>query len=372
MKTRKIRVYPTPEQKLAFRIWFDAARWAFNKAKEICDKCWRLGQGIPSKYKLRDAILAIMPKRLQDVPYLVKAGGVLDYLKAHNNAITKYRKTGKVQHVRFRTRKGPSMSCRIKPESFTSYGVYASKTGAQRISEYAKPAGECILKLHNDRYTLYVPVINECVRETQADGSIVAIDPGVRTFASWYSGDACGKIGDGDFGRICRLCTELDSLISRRSRSRNHRQRRSMKKAESRLRNRIHDLIDELHKKAALFFVCNFDVILLPTFETQSMVQRAARKIRSNTVRSMLTFSHFRFKAFIKHKAQQHGKIIIDVNEAYTSQTLSWTGEIKLVGSAKYVRSGKGKNSVVVDRDYNGARGILLRALRASSLKISV
>jgi putative transposase len=84
----------------------------------------------------------------------------------------------------------------------------------------------------------------------------------------------------------------------------------------------------------------------------------------------MLTFAHFRFKQFIKHKALQCGKVVIDVNEAYTSQTVSWTGEVKLIGSARFISSGKGKNKVVVDRDYNGARGIMLRALRASSLQI--
>ena len=56
--------------------------------------------------------------------------------------------------------------------------------------------------------------------------------------------------------------------------------------------------------------------------------------------------------------------------EAYTSKTVSWTGEVKQIGYAKCIPSGSGKNKVVVDRDYNGARNIMLRALRASSLKI--
>ena len=48
-----------------------------------------------------------------------------------------------------------------------------------------------------------------------------------------------------------------------------------------------------------------------------------------------------------------------DVCEAYTSKTASWTGEIVRIGGAKVIRS----NGVSMDRDYNGARGIFLRAL---------
>jgi hypothetical protein len=54
-------------------------------------------------------------------------------------------------------------------------------------------------------------------------------------------------------------------------------------------------LIDELHHKTALFLVTNFDVLLLPTFETSQMVCKGARKLRRKSVRNMLTFAHYRF-----------------------------------------------------------------------------
>ena len=76
-----------------------------------------------------------------------------------------------------------------------------------------------------------------------------------------------------------------------------------MKKAQARMRWKIKDLIDELHHKAALFFVRNFDVILIPKFETSQMSRRMTRKIRAKSVRSMLTFAHFRFQEFLKFKA---------------------------------------------------------------------
>lgn len=53
---------------------------------------------------------------------------------------------------------------------------------------------------------------------------------------------------------------------------------------------------------------------------------------------------------------------MLDVNEAYTSKTVSWTGEIiEKLGGAKFIKSQI--DNRVMNRDLNGARGIFLRAL---------
>ncbi|WP_242046244.1 MULTISPECIES: transposase [Calothrix] len=76
----------------------------------------------------------------------------------------------------------------------------------------------------------------------------------------------------------------------------------------------------------------------------------------------MLTLSHYRFKQFLKHKAFENNKLVIDVNEAYTSKTVSWTGEIiHNLGGGKFIKSLT--DGRVMPRDLNGARGIFLRAL---------
>ncbi|NEO22000.1 zinc ribbon domain-containing protein, partial [Moorena sp. SIO4A5] len=75
----------------------------------------------------------------------------------------------------------------------------------------------------------------------------------------------------------------------------------------------------------------------------------------------MLTFAHYRFKEFLKHKAQETGKTVVDVCEAYTSKTVSWTGELVNIGGSRIIKSlVDGRR---MDRDINGARGIFLRAL---------
>jgi putative transposase len=136
-----------------------------------------------------------------------------------------------------------------------------------------------------------------------------------------------------------------------------------MQVAADRLRRKIiRCKVDELHHKTARFLVDNFDVILLPTFETQQMADKAKRRIRSKSVRQMLGLAHYRFKQFIKHKAFECGKLVLDVCEAYTSKTVSWTGEIvHNLGGAKVIQSKMDGRKM--DRDLNGARGIFLRAV---------
>lgn len=225
------------------------------------------------------------------------------------------------------------------------------------------PKEHCDLRLvcERGRWFLIVPVQQKrCVAENQ--GRVVALDPGIRSFQTFYTESSCGKLGAGDFGKIQRLCAHMDDLISRRRLETHRLRKRNLRRAIVSMQVRIRNLVDELHHKVAAFLVKSFDVIVLPTFETSEMVRRGARRLRAKSVRSMLTFSHYRFKTFLKHKAFEYGKLVLDQNEAWTSKTVSWTGEINAkLGGAKTVRSAS--TGVSMDRDYNGARGIFLRAL---------
>ena len=92
------------------------------------------------------------------------------------------------------------------------------------------------------------------------------------------------------------------------------------------------------------------------------------RKIRKKSVRSMLTFSHYKFKQFLKWKCEQTGKTVLDVDESYTSKTHPQTGKIRNIGSAKRIRLLDGS---WVNRDIVGAFNILLKALTDSSTQLS-
>lgn len=191
-------------------------------------------------------------------------------------------------------------------------------------------------------------------------GRVVALDSGVRTFLTYFHERGFVWLGHHAINKIQRLCTHFDDLLSRASPA-TRQSWKNMRRAANRMRQRIRNLVDEMHKKVARYLVDNFDIILLPTFETSEMVMRGKRKIRSKSVRQMLTLSHYKFKQFLKHKANETGCIVLDVNEAYTPKTVSWNGEIrKLMGGRKVIKDSMG---LTMDRYLNGARGIFLRAL---------
>jgi len=89
-------------------------------------------------------------------------------------------------------------------------------------------------------------------------GRLCALDPGVRTFQTFFSEHHCGQLGKQDIQRITRLAFHLDKLLS----TTRKRQKLSFSKAATCIRQNICNLIDELHWKVARFLTDNFDVII--------------------------------------------------------------------------------------------------------------
>ena len=265
--------------------------------------------------------------------------------------------------MRFRSRKNPKQTFTVQANCVTPSGIYRTKLGDMLMAEdlpNTENRNICRLTLRYGQYHLAVPYGEKLPPQRENKARVVALDPGVRSFLAWYCADSVGKIGEGAYFRIQRLCERLDELLSRAAKAPS-RKRRNMRRAAGRMRIRVENLIQELHRQAARFLVDSFDVILLPAFETSDMVERGRRRIRSKTVRNLLSLAHYRFGMFLRHKALEAGVAVVSVNEAYTTKTVSWTGEVlNNVGGSTVIASGDGER---MDRDYNGARGIYLRAL---------
>jgi putative transposase len=203
-----------------------------------------------------------------------------------------------------------------------------------------------------------------------AISKVIALDPGVRTFLTGYDGESIFELGKGDIGRIQRLCSHLDFLMRKAAKA-CRKQMRRMYKAASRIRIRVRNLIDECHKQIDNYLTIQYKVIFLPTFETSQMVVKSTRKLNTKTARAMLTWASYRFKTFLKSLAQRRGVIVVDVNESYTSKTCTACGFVheKLGGSKIFKCPNCGHKH---DRDWDGARNILIRALRDGSFALNL
>ncbi|NEP31507.1 transposase [Moorena sp. SIO3B2] len=333
-KSKKIRIFLDAQQRATVRKWFGVSRYVFNKTVKILQN----GE-IKANWKaLKTGILHGLPEWCGTVPYQIKSIAIKDACTAVREGKKKSKKTGQINRVRFRSRKNPVQSCYIPKSAVSDKGVYHTKLGRLTFAETVPDQiGDCRLTSTNGNYYLTVPHKTTQIK-TENQGIVVALDPGVRTFLTFFSETSVGKIGNGDFSRVQRLCSHLDCLLSKISKAKG-KQKYRMRKAARRIVIKIKNLINELHHKAARFLVDNFDVILLPTFETSEMSKKGNRKIRSKTVRNLLSFAHYRFKEFLKHKAQETGKFVVDVCEAYTSKTVSWTGELVNIGGNKTIKS---------------------------------
>ncbi len=353
IRSKKIRIYPknTP----LIRKYLGLSRYWFNAAVAYLRK-----EGTKASLgEVRKIQKEEHPEWAFDCPQRIREHAINDACEAVKNAKKKFKQTGQFQQVHFRTKKDNVQRFGFDVQSLKDGFIFRETERklcfyATENHRSAEMEGTRIVQ-EDGRYFVIIPQSRYIKTPENQRLGCVAIDPGVRTFATFYSEQAHGKIGEGDFRNVFRLCIGLDKIYSKMTKVKSQK-KRSMRKAARRLRWKIYDLIDDLHKKTARFFVTRFDKVFLPTFETSQMVT----KLHSKTARSMLSFAHFRFKSFLKAKAEEYSCEVVDCNEAYTSKTCSYCGKLHNIGSKKIMRCECGAN---VDRDGNGARGIFLRAL---------
>jgi len=357
-KSKKIRIYPNKGQKILFDKWFGTSRFVYNLVVDHLKQPNTKANWM----ELKTDIIKNLPEWSKEIPYQIKSIAIKDACKAISNAKIKYKTTQKFNEVKFKSKKNNIQSCYIPKSAIKENGIYYRLSGILKFTEeIPNEINDSRLIKENGRYFICIPYSTTIKIENQ-DKRVVALDPGVRTFITFYSENCCGKIGNGDYNKIFKLCLFLDNIISKLSKIKLFYKRSQIKRLINRIRWKIKNLISEIHYKTALFFVKNFDIILLPTFEVSKMISKNLRKINNKSVRNMLSFSHYKFKNILKNKAKEYGKIIYDVNEAYTSKTVSWTGEIiENLGSKTIIKSNN--DGIIMDRDINAARGILIRAM---------
>ena len=123
-------------------------------------------------------------------------------------------------------------------------------------------------------------------------------------------------------------------------------------------KEKVKNMRNELHYKIINYLCKNYKHIIIPHFETQKMTGHSyLSKIIS---RRMYNLSFYLFKKRLLEKANIFKTKIIIKSEAYTSKTCTNCGNINNnLGGKKIYNCEKCK--LIIDRDFNGARNILLK-----------
>ena len=353
-----------------FKKWFGVSRKFYNEAVSFYNEedkdtvNWmEVAKRLTSKFT---------EDYVKEVPYQIKKIAVQDCYKAFMNGCRKAKKTGEGFELSYRTRKNPKQSCYIPKSALTVNGIYHTIAGNLKITEWGllnNPFKDIRLIKEYNKWYIVVPMILQNtvleVSENQRNRDVVALDPGIRTFMTFFTENGYfGKIGS-NFNKLLNIHFKIDALISKKDLSKGKKKKRNLYRKIGKLRGRLTSMVDELHWKTINYLVRNFKVIILPTFDTSEMVNKktSERKINKKVVRAMQSYRFFEFSERLKNKCLDYGCILIRSNEAYTSKTNSFNGEVFNVGSRKRFKY----DGIYVDRDINGARNILLRAMRDSS-----
>lgn len=396
-KVERIRLYPTTKQKVILDKWFAAFRWTYNQ-------CVAAKQGGLSETKLKQRFVneAAFQTEFKDekwvskIPYDIRQEAVRDYVKAQKAHVAKQKaqaKRGERVQTKFQLkfksiRKDPQQCVYVHKKHWktkkatsplsVSHVFYASRMRCEHSYTLPKslPFDSRLIRTRTGKFYLCVP---RCTiqRHTENNERVIAIDPGVRTFGTSYDNEGNAH----EFGKnaahhlIKTHAYRIDKLKSKICRMEdsgelNHKKRYRMKSALLRKQERMRAKVKEFHCKYAKWLCDNYNVVLLPSFDTQGMVKRKnvtfnqgkkQRSISTKTARAMCTMSHFGFKQRLLSKQREYPNCnVIICDEAYTSKTCGACGVLNdsLGGKKEFECAFCG---YCADRDVNAARNILLK-----------
>ena len=365
----KYRLYMNKQVQHELKKWFGCVRktynWALQNIKDRnvpINRVWLRNRYVNACNIPKDF------KYLLDTPKHVREGAIDELVDAY----TLNFKKGTPFDIHFRSKKD-IQSIVIPREAIKSYEANLLKLYPTMLSDKIRLYSKTPLKFDYDcrmiqdrlgRFYLCVPRhVSAC--DNQAGNSIVALDPGVRTFITAFgikqSETRILKFGDKDITRVYRLCKHLDNLISKKAKTK----KKSMTKAAHRLRERIKNLVKDVHWKTASYLCNNFKHIIIPPFKVSQMVLRGKRQIGRKTVRGMLSWSHYAFRERLLYKASLTGCEVHVLGEEYTTKVCTHCGfyNPNIKGNKKIVCPCCG---VKIDRDVAGARNILLKNIQAA------
>lgn len=363
IRTTKINIYPTHDQRKILRRWFDWYRWAYNQAVFYLRSLKKL----PSPTKTRNSLrqkwkndhrinsLLIQSK----IPAHSLSDAILDVSKAYKSAFTNI-KRGYIKYFRMRPKKSksPVQTMSIESAAFSKrYNSFCIRA----LGKYIKTSNP--IKSINrdsrlawyrktDKFVLYVPTEVDIVKPVSNRHSECSLDPGIRTFQTLYSNNHVCEFGTQTSQKVKKILSQIESKKS-------HEGNKWYKKFSQRRYDKIKHIVDDLHWQTARLLCEQYDTILIGNMSTRSIVNRRGNLHKS--VRSVSNLMrHFTFRQRLIAKAEELSATVHIVDESYTSKTCgSCFVRNNNLGSSKIFKC----QSCTFEwgRDFNGARNIMLK-----------
>lgn len=318
LKTVSYRVYPVKELELIWKKWVAAVRKVYNisiaylNENQGFNKIGKKGGKMGFRTMLKAS--GLIPQWCLDL----NVSKILDnaameaykaWCQTAKNPKTINQGQDKKPHpqaglriARFRSIRDQKITIQFDPSAYKNGRWMVSTTKHLPHPEFRGQDfciltdGSSELTYNKGRWFAHFPV--ELQQTVTVTNKVIALDPGIRTFMTGFDGSDFLEFGNGDFSKIAKLCSHLDKLKSKHDLSIGHKFKRlryKLRLAMERLRTRIKNLRSECHKQVCSYLAKNYDVIVLPTFETSQMVVKKKRKLRNKTARAMMTWAFYQF-----------------------------------------------------------------------------
>jgi putative transposase len=365
-RIRKLRIYPTKQQKQTLKKWMGTCRFIYNRALDSINK---KQEKSCSFYSLRDKYVTsksndLINKWELETPKDVRAGAIKD-LSDRYLTLIKMVQEKKITHFKMNFRSKRKDTSIVIPKKTINFQdgnlyIYTTKykfgivkiTKRQRLFLKKNPIEkDSRLQIKRGKYFLCIPIKIK-TRKTQENKGVCSLDPGVRKFQTVYSNNEVVHIGV-KRELMKKYFNKLDKLQSLRMKG----QINKKKRYENRVRDKLENLIDDLHYKTINYLTKTYSTIILPTFESQKLLKKMEGRI---TKRMLLAY--YQFKVRLQEKCVQDGNRLEICTEEYTSKTCGQCGNIKNDLKKQEVYKCI-KCGLEVDRDTNGARNIMIKVM---------
>ena len=353
-------------------------------------------------------------KKFLQVPYDLRAEGVRNALNSFSTCIKKYKKDKKSFTLKEKDmenlRRDKMAVFRPGMLKYITNTILLNPTVYKKYIKYNNLPEELpILNMHDTHYKLitnsnidsffqicknkinkyYINILIPAdYNKIENRNKVIAIDPGVRTFATGY--DPSGTIIESyndviyNINMIHKKIDKTSSIIDKKDELKiKSKKIYKLKKQNRKRHQKVNNIVSDMHNQISSYLTKNYDSILYPPLETKKLVKKykednkinttssenddratkkRKRKISSRTARLLSTLSFHKFLTKLKFQSEKNNCTLYILTEAFTSKTCGKCGFINdNLGSAKIYKCPS--CNFEIGRDINGARNILLKHL---------
>ena len=373
---RKIRIYPCKEQRSYFEKCFGATRYLYNKTIHYFNNLPEGKKMSCSLAKIRPLIMKnnsqLLPNDseywMTEIPYDTRQLAIKSALSGVKGCFEQIKKKliDKFK-MSFKTKRNPKQIFHIDHRAVKNMTLFPSvlkdkcklevKNRYKNYYDYT-PESDCIIQRHNNKYYILISK-TKSVERVKKPNKIISLDPGIRTFQSFYTPEGyVGDLGNQKYKEeLLKRELNIDKLKSLISKEKNKRKIKKWKRRCCEWKNKVCNIVRDFQWKVSSFLCKNYETIFLPEFESKNMIKGLCPLNR----RILNLQSHYKFQMKMKYQGKKYGSNVKIVNESYTTKTCGNCGRLNDIGTSKIYNCVNCK--LLLERDYHAARNILIKNL---------